>query len=68
MAAGRPDVALTRGLVDQVVQPSALLDRAIVAAETLAALPPATFALTKEQIQQKEEDAARLVMGRLSPT
>src|SRR5258705_11553206 len=46
-----PDVALARGLVDEVVEPSELLNRAMSAAETLAALPPATFALTKQQIR-----------------
>ena len=52
-----PDVALARGLVDEVVPPSDLLDRAMAAAETLAALPPATFALTKQQIRQPVADA-----------
>jgi enoyl-CoA hydratase len=53
-----PDVALTRGLVDEVAEgPSALLDRAMGAAETLAALPPATFALTKQQVRQPVTDA-----------
>jgi enoyl-CoA hydratase len=52
-----PDVALTRGLVDQVVEPSELLDRALAAAETLAALPPATFRLTKQQLRQSVTDA-----------
>jgi enoyl-CoA hydratase len=52
-----PDVALARGLVDQIVEPAELLDRAIAAAETLAALPPATFALTKQQIRQGVTDA-----------
>jgi enoyl-CoA hydratase len=52
-----PDVALTRGLIDEVAEPAALLDRAVVAAETLAALQPATFALTKRQIRQNVTDA-----------
>jgi enoyl-CoA hydratase len=52
-----PDVALTRGLLDEVVEPPALFDRAMAAAETLAALPPTTFALTKEQIRQPVTDA-----------
>ena len=47
-----PDVALARGLVDEVVEPAALLDRAIAAAQTLAALSPAAFAQTKRQIRQ----------------
>ena len=52
-----PDVALTRGLVDQVVEPAQLLDCALAAVETLAALPPATFALTKQQLRQSVTDA-----------
>jgi enoyl-CoA hydratase len=52
-----PDVALTRGLIDELADgPAALFDRAIAAAETLAALPPATFALTKQQIRQPVTD------------
>ena len=35
-----PEVALARRLVDEMVEPAALLDRAIAAAETLAALSP----------------------------
>jgi len=50
-------VALSRGLIDQVVEPGELLDRAVAAAETLAALQPATFALTKQQIRQSITDA-----------
>jgi enoyl-CoA hydratase len=53
-----PDVALTRGLVDELVEgPAALLDRAIAAAETLAALSPAAFAQTKSQVRQPVADA-----------
>ncbi len=53
-----PDVALTRGLVDELADgPAALLDRAIAAAETLAALSPAAFALTKQQVRQPVADA-----------
>ena len=52
-----PDVALARGLVDQIVGPAQLLDVAMAAAQTLAALPPATFALTKQQLRQGVTDA-----------
>src|SRR4029077_17357273 len=46
-----PDVARTRGLVDELADgPAALFDRAIAAAETLAALSPAAFAQTKQQV------------------
>jgi enoyl-CoA hydratase len=53
-----PDVALTRGLVDELADgPAALMDRAMAAAETLAALAPDAFAHTKRQIRQPVIDA-----------
>jgi enoyl-CoA hydratase len=52
-----PDVALARGLVDELAELATLLDRAIATAETLAALPPATFWLTKQQLRQGVTDA-----------
>jgi enoyl-CoA hydratase len=48
--------ARTRGLIDEIVEPAALMDRAFSAAQALAALPPATFALTKQQIRQPVTD------------
>lgn len=48
--------ARIRGLVDEIVEPAALMDRALAAAQALAALPPATFALTKQQIRQPVTD------------
>ncbi len=53
------DVALTRGLIDEVVEPAALMERAVAAAKTLAALPPRTFAQTKQQIRQPVADRMR---------
>jgi enoyl-CoA hydratase len=47
-----PTDALTRGLIDEIVPADALIDRAVAAAETLAALSPAAFALTKKQMRQ----------------
>jgi enoyl-CoA hydratase len=44
-----PDDAVVRGLVDEVVDPEALIKRAVVAAQTLAALSPPAFAVTKRQ-------------------
>ncbi len=46
------DEALKRGLVDEVVEPAQLIDRALAEAQALGALPPATFAMTKGQIRQ----------------
>jgi enoyl-CoA hydratase len=61
-----PDVALARGLVDQVVEPAQVIDRALATAETLAALPSATFALTKQQLRQNVTDAMERHGGRVA--
>lgn len=45
------DEALRHGLVDTVTDPDHLLDEAVAAAESLAALPPSAFALTKRQLR-----------------
>ena len=52
-----PDVALARGLIDELVEPAALMDRAVAVAKTLAALPARTFEATKRQIRQPARDA-----------
>jgi enoyl-CoA hydratase len=46
-----PAEAVARGFVHEVVEPQALLERAVAAANALAALPPKAFALTKRQIR-----------------
>ena len=46
-----PPDALDRGLIDEIVEPSALLDRAVEKAQRLAALPPQAFAVTKQQLR-----------------
>jgi enoyl-CoA hydratase len=50
------DDARLRGLIDEVVEPAALMERAITAAKTLGALAPAAFAATKEQLRQQVAD------------
>jgi enoyl-CoA hydratase len=45
------DAALQYGLVDAVVDPDRLLDEAIAVAQSMAAVPPASFALTKTQLR-----------------
>jgi enoyl-CoA hydratase len=52
-----PEAAHARGLVDEVVEPGALIERAVAAAQTLAALPPPAFAQSKQQIRQGVADA-----------
>jgi enoyl-CoA hydratase len=61
-----PDVALARGLVDELTDGPAMLDRAVAAAETLAALSPPAFAQTKQQIRQGVADAMERHGGRLA--
>jgi len=46
------DEALQHGLVDTVTDPDRLLDEAVAAAESLAALPALAFALTKAQLRE----------------
>ena len=52
-----PEAARGRGLLDEVVEPAALIERAVAAAQTLAALPPPAFAQSKQQIRQSVTDA-----------
>jgi enoyl-CoA hydratase len=60
-----PADALGRGLIDEVVEGDALIERAVAAAKTLAALPPRTFAQTKRQtraqaFERLARDGARI--------
>jgi enoyl-CoA hydratase len=52
-----PDVALARRMIDELAEPATLVDRAVAAAETLAALSPPAFAQTKRQLRQGACDA-----------
>ena len=61
-----PDMALSRGLVDELADGPALLDRAVAAAETLAALSPRAFVQTKQQTRQGVADAMELHGGRVA--
>jgi len=46
------EAGLERGFIDEMVEASALLERALAAAQTLAALSPVAFAQAKAQIRQ----------------
>lgn len=48
--------ALARGFVDELVEPQALLERAVERAEELATAPAAAYALTKRQVRQAAAD------------
>jgi enoyl-CoA hydratase len=52
-----PENAVARRMVEELTGAADLLDRAVGAAETLAALSPAAFAQTKQQIRQPIADA-----------
>ena len=47
-----PPAALALGLIDEIVEPAALLDRALARAERLASAPTETFAITKREIRR----------------
>jgi len=47
-----PEEGAALGLVNEIVEPANLLDRAVAAAEKLLTVPPDVFALTKRQIRQ----------------
>jgi enoyl-CoA hydratase len=55
--------ARERGFVHELVVPDILLDRAVAAAETLAALSPAAFALTKMQSRKAVQDTLQHAGG-----
>jgi len=54
-----PEEALARGMVDELVEPDKLLDRACEMAGELAAIPAAAFAATKLAVRQPMIEAAR---------
>jgi enoyl-CoA hydratase len=47
-----PEEALRRGLVDELVEPTQLMDHALAVAEHFLEIPAPAFALTKRQIRQ----------------
>jgi enoyl-CoA hydratase len=55
----QPDEAVARGLVDELVEPERLLDRAREVAEEMAAIPPVTFTATKLAMRRPMIEAAK---------
>lgn len=58
-----PQEALERGLIDEVVDPDALLERAVDAARKLGDIPRDAFRLTKKQLRAPYVAAARALAG-----
>ena len=54
-----PSAALALGLIDEIVEPAALLDRALARAGRLASVPAETFAITKREIRRPTMDRIR---------
>src|SRR5262249_36535891 len=54
-----PDDALARGLVDELVEPEQLMDRAYEVAEELAAIPTVSFASSKMSVRTPMIEQAR---------
>ena len=54
-----PPTALALGLLDEVVEADALLDRALASAERLASVITETFAITKREIRRPVMDRVR---------
>ncbi len=55
----QPEEALPRGLVDELVEPERLLDRACEVAEEMTAIPPTNFTATKLAVRRPMIEAAR---------
>jgi len=55
----QPEEALARGLVDELVEPERLIDRACEVAEEMAAIPAAAFTATKRSVRRPLIEAAR---------
>ncbi|SRR6266478_1208211 len=51
-----PEEALARGFIDATIDADDLMERAVAGAQSLAALSPAAFALTKRQLRQAALD------------
>jgi len=62
-----PGDALARGLVDELVDPDGLADRALEAARNLAAIPTGTFQLSKRQLRRPTLDRLPTLEQKIDP-
>jgi enoyl-CoA hydratase len=60
-----PHEGLHHGLVDEVVEPQRLMDRALEVATSLGSIPSRVFAITKKQIRQPSMDRLAAVSPEL---
>jgi enoyl-CoA hydratase len=58
-----PEEAIARGMVDEVVAPEKLLERAVQLAEEMAAVPAISFRLTKRELREPVLERARATGG-----
>jgi len=58
-----PEEAIARGMVDEVVAPEKLIERAIEVAEDMAAAPALAFRLTKRELREPVLERARATGG-----
>jgi enoyl-CoA hydratase len=55
----KPDDALARGLIDEIVEPEAVMERSLEVAHRLAAIPHRSFEVMKGLLRQPTLDAVR---------
>jgi enoyl-CoA hydratase len=58
-----PEEAIARGMVDEVVAPEKLIERAVQIAEEMAAVPAISFRLTKRELRKPVLERARATGG-----
>jgi enoyl-CoA hydratase len=59
----KPEESLARGLVDELVEPERLLDRAVEVADEMAAIPPTAFAAAKLAVRRPMIETAQHQAG-----
>lgn len=63
-----PEDGAARGLVDEIVEPADLLERAVAAAEKLLSIPADVFTVTKDQIRQPVRERLERTRAGFEPT
>jgi enoyl-CoA hydratase/carnithine racemase len=63
----RSTAAVAAGVFDELVEPEALLERALVKASEFAALPPAAFAKSKRQLRSRAFEAIEAAIAGAEP-